>query len=107
MNIGQQNIIIQISVSELSELIKLKALEAVEEYHNRLQATKTTIGERSKKELELVNVKVAAKILGRSENTIRSYVKDGTLNSYGSVGRFKILLSRQELEDIKENIFCE
>jgi len=98
MNIGQQNIIIQISVKDLGQLIENKVLEALEEYERRKQAKKEP-----KKELELVTVKVAAKITGKSENTIRNYIKKGELTNYTGIGRYKIMVSKDELNRCKEN----
>lgn len=98
MTIGQQNIIIQISVNELSELIKQKTLEAIDEYERRTQARRGV-----KEEMDLVTVKMAAQITGKSENTIRSYINSGALNSYEGMGRYKIMVSKKELEQCKSN----
>ena len=54
-------------------------------------------------ELELMTVAKAAKYIERSEGTIRNYVASGELTKYDGLGRYKIMLSKQELDKIKES----
>lgn len=53
-------------------------------------------------ELDLMTVARAAKYIGRSENTIRAYVKDEKLTKYDGIGRHKIMISKEELDALKE-----
>lgn len=52
-------------------------------------------------ENELMTVAKAARYIGRSENTIRTYVKDEKLTKYDGIGRNKIMLSKEELDKLK------
>lgn len=77
----------------LRELRELKAI---------LLQSQSKPKEKEIQELDLMTVARAAKYIGRSENTVRAYVKDEKLTKYDGIGRHKIMLSKEELDALKE-----